>query len=111
MTQNVHDMGGQEAGPIDLTEHALSDFDKHVDAMLMLLIHPNQGAFQVDALRRAIETYGRQDYDTLTYYERWLGAIRKLVVEQDILGEAEIVARIAELKAGDAAGSPGSAGA
>lgn len=98
---NVHDMGGETAGPIDLTEHALSDFDKHVDALLMLLIHPNQGAFKVDALRRAIEEYGRQDYDTLTYYERWLGAIRKLVVEQDILSDAEIEAKIAELAAQD----------
>lgn len=97
---NVHDMGGESAGPIDMAEHDLSDFDKHVDAMLMLLIHPNQGAFKVDALRRAIEEYGRQDYDTLTYYERWLGAIRKLVVEQDILSESEIEARIAALGGG-----------
>ena len=93
----AHDMGGETAGAIDLTEHELSDFDKHVDALLMLLIHPSQGAFKVDALRRAIETYGRMDYDTMTYYERWLGAIRKLVVEQDILSEAEIEARIAAL--------------
>ena len=98
---NVHDMGGAPAGAIDLTEHALSDFDKHVDALLMLLIHPSQGAFKVDALRRAIEEYGRQDYDTLTYYERWLGAIRKLVVEQDILSESEIEARIAALGDGN----------
>lgn len=99
---SVHDMGGETAGPIDLTEHDLSDFDKHVDALLQLLIHPNQGAFKVDALRRAIETYGRQDYDTLTYYERWLGAVRKLVVEQDIVTEAEIEARIAKIEDRDA---------
>jgi|TARA_B110000467_G_C18137822_1_gene377023 hypothetical protein len=95
----VHDIGGQDAGPIDLSDHALSSFDQRVDAMLMLLVHPNRGAFRVDALRRAIESYRQQDYDSLSYYERWLGAVRKLVVEQDILSEEEIAAKIAELKA------------
>jgi len=95
----VHDIGGQTAGPLDLSEHALSSFDQRVDAMLMLLVHPNQGAFRVDALRRAIESYRQQDYDSLTYYERWLRAIRELVVEQDILSEDEITAKISELAA------------
>ena len=88
----VNDIGGQAAGPLDLSEHALSSFDQRVDAMLMLLVHPNRGAFRVDALRRAIESYRQQDYDSLTYYERWLRAIRELVVEQDILSEDEITA-------------------
>lgn len=106
MTHGVHDMGGEEAGPIDMTEHKLSDFDLHVDALMMLLIHPNQGAFRVDALRRTIEEYGRQDYDSKTYYERWLGAISKLVVEQGIVTEAEIEAKLAELS-GDGGGGAG----
>jgi len=95
----VNDIGGQAAGPLDLSEHALSSFDQRVDAMLMLLVHPNRGAFRVDALRRAIESYRQQDYDSLTYYERWLRAIRELVVEQDILSEDEITAKISELAA------------
>ncbi len=98
MTRGVHDIGGLQAGEIDRSEHALSPFDQRVDAMLMLLIHPNQGAFKVDALRRAIETYTQQDYDTLSYYERWLGAVRKLVVEQDIVTDDEIAAKLAEVR-------------
>jgi len=97
--RGAHDLGGLPGGPIDRSEHELSLFEQRVDALLMLLVHPERGAFKIDALRRAIEEYNKQDYDSLTYYQRWLGAIRKLVVEQDILTEEEIEAKVTELRA------------
>ncbi len=99
-------MGGLPAGPIDLAEHELSEFDKRVDALLMLLTNAPREAFRIDALRRAIEMYGEEDYESYTYYERWMGAIKRLLVEQEVLSEQEIERKIAEIKA-----RPGGAGA
>jgi len=94
-----HDMGGQPAGAIDRHEHAITAFDRHVDALYMSLSRAEQRVFTVDELRRTIEAMPAQDYDRLTYYQKWLAAIRALLVEKGVLTEAEIAARIARLKA------------
>lgn len=94
----VHDVGGLDFGPIDRTEHDLALWEKRVDAMLILLVGPKKGAFKIDAMRRVIEDYGQQQYDATTYYEKWVRAIRNLVVEQGIVTAAEVDARIADVK-------------
>jgi hypothetical protein len=98
MTEHsVHDVGGRPAGPIDRTEHPRTLYEQRVDALLMTLVNPACGAFKVDALRRAIESYGVAEYEHLPYYDRWMRAIRILLVEQGVLTDAEIDARIAEI--------------
>lgn len=94
----VHDVGGLEFGPIDRTEHDLALWEKRVDAMLVLLTGPRKGAFKIDAMRRVIEDYGQQQYDTTAYYEKWIRAIRNLVIEQEILTREEIETRIAAVE-------------
>jgi hypothetical protein len=93
-----HDVGGLDFGPIDRGEHELALWEKRVDAMLVLLVGPKKGAFKIDALRRAIEDYRQEDYDTTTYYEKWIRAIRNLLVEQEIVTRAEIEAKMAEVR-------------
>ena len=58
---------------------------------------PKKSAFKIDALRRTIESYSQQDYDRIGYYDKWIRAIRNLVVEQEVLSAEEIEARMAEL--------------
>ena len=99
MTRGVHDLGGEPAGPIDLAEHERTFFDQRVDAMMRLLAHPEHGYYTVDAMRRAIESLPRDQYFGLGYYERWVRAIRRLVVEKGLLTEDEIARRLAQLKA------------
>jgi hypothetical protein len=94
----VHDVGGLDFGPIDRTEHDLAMWEKRVDAMLILLIGPKKGAFKIDAMRRVIEDYGQQQYDATTYYEKWVRAIRNLVVEQGIVTAAEVDQRMDEVR-------------
>ena len=98
MTRGVHDLGGEPAGPIDLAEHERTFFDQRVDAMMRLLAHPEHGYYTVDAMRRAIESLPRDQYFGLGYYERWVRAIRRLVVEKGLLTEDEIARRLAQLK-------------
>ncbi len=99
MTRAVHDLGGQPAGPVDLAEHERTFFDQRVDAMMRLLAHPRDGYYTVDAMRRAIESLPRDDYFGLGYYERWLRAMRQLVVEKSLLSEDEISRKLAALLA------------
>jgi hypothetical protein len=95
----VHDVGGLAFGPIDRTEHDLALWEKRTDAMLILLRDNKRRALTVDAHRRAIESYGEQEYDRTTYYEKWIRAIRNLVVEQEIMTRQEIEARMAQVRA------------
>lgn len=93
----VNDLGGLPGGPIDRSEHELTMYEKRVDALLMLLVGPKNVAFRVDALRRAIEDYAEQEYDNTAYYDRWMRAIRNLLLEQEILTQAEIDNKVAEI--------------
>ena len=94
LARRLHDLGGLELGAIDRHEHPRTLFEMRVDAMLMLLTSPACGAIKVDAMRRAIENYSKLEYETLPYYERWLKAVRQLLVEQGILSDAQIDERI-----------------
>lgn len=97
--RGVHDVGGLALGPIDRTEHPLSFYEQRVDALLMLLVGPKRQAFTIDALRRVVESFSAAEYDGTAYYDRWITAIRTLLVEQAVLDDAEIDAKIAEVTA------------
>ena len=94
----VHDVGGLDFGPIDRDEHDLAHWEKRDDAMMNLL-YAKKGVFKVDGMRRVIEDYGQQAYDSTTYYEKWVRALRNLMVEQEVLTAAEIEAKISEVTA------------
>jgi len=94
----THDVGGLNLGAIDRSEHDLALWEKRTDAMQRLLTSPGNRAFSVDGLRRVIEDYGEQVYDRTTYYEKWIRALRNLVVEQELLTRAEIETRMGEVR-------------
>ena len=98
MERGVHDVGGLPGGEIDRKELPETLFEQRVDALVMLLTNPKLGAFKVDALRRAVESSSAEDYASLMYYQKWMRAIRMLLVEQSVLTDAEIDARIAQLR-------------
>jgi hypothetical protein len=97
MSKNVHDMGGDPAGPIERAEHARTLFDQRVDAMLRLLAHPQKGYFTVDAMRRSIESLDPQAYHGLAYYERWIRAVRELAIERGLVSQAALEQRMASI--------------
>ena len=71
---------------------------ERVDAMAILLVSPAKKAFTLDAKRRVIEAYAEQDYDSTEYYEKWIRAIRNLLVEAEVVTREEVEARIAEVR-------------
>ena len=106
----VHDVGGLDFGAIDRTEHDLALWEKRVDAMLILLVSSRKGAFKIDALRRVIEDYGEQQYDATEYYEKWIRAIRNLLVEQEVITRAELEHKLAAVREAMRAGGRDVAG-
>ena len=102
MTRGVHDIGGLPAGDVDRTEHDAVLWEKHVDAIMSLLVAEKK-IMRVDELRRGIESLADDAYNSMTYYERWIASITKILVEKGVLDQAEVDARVAEIQAREAA--------
>jgi hypothetical protein len=94
-----HDMGGMEAGPMDLAEHDHAPWEKRVDAILRLLSDPKRRILRVDELRRGIEDLGPGAYDELSYYERWIASISNMLIEKGVISIDELGRKMAEVNA------------
>ena len=80
-----HDLGGVSryaCEKIDTGPHALTAFDKQVDAIRQLL--SAKGLMNVDELRRGIEAIPEAEYHSLSYYERWLRSIVATLVRKGV---------------------------
>ena len=90
-----HDIGGIPrflCEPIDKAAHALTDFDRTVDAVRGIL--GAKGIMGVDELRRRIEAIPEAEYHALGYYERWLRAITTHLLANGVITEAELQAAL-----------------
>jgi len=93
-----HDMGGQlEKGPVAPSEHELALWEKRIEATLRALLVHDPKILTVDEIRRGIEEFPPELYDTLSYYERWITALCNILVEKGILTRAELDERVAEI--------------
>lgn len=90
----VHDMGGSPGGPIDKSQHETEDWERLADAVNIAL--DIKGLKTTDEHRRAIESL--ENYRELGYYERWVAATEKLLVEKGILTRKEVDERSAEIE-------------
>ena len=97
--QRTHDMGGLAAGPVDTGEHPMEPWQKTTRAMRQVLGDEKRGLIRVDELRRAIEDLPPDQYNSLAYFDRWIRAVRTVLVEKGVVDDAEIEARMAELRA------------
>jgi hypothetical protein len=104
-----HDMGGLPAGPVLPAEHDYALWEKRVDALMMLL--SRRGLLTVDELRRNIEGLGRDAYDRMTYYERWIYAITQTLIERGVISVDELgrTMEVVRTRAAHGAGAHGSA--
>jgi hypothetical protein len=97
--QRHHDMGGQPAGAIDFAAHPHAPWEKRVNALLGLLARGPKPLFTVDEMRRAIEDLGPDEYDRLGYYERWITAITRILLERGVIGVDALGRKLAEVTA------------
>ena len=97
--RSITDLGGLEGGPIDQHEHEPTMTERRIDAMMMLMRAKPRAFWGADENRRTIESLAPEFYEGSGYYERWVTAMRSLMVEKGLLSEAEINAKLAEVRA------------
>ena len=96
MARRHHDMGGQPAGPIDRSEHHLADWEILADAINQALAA--KGIRRTDETRRVVEDLDAELYRSLSYYERWIVSMEKILTEKKILTAKEIDQKVAEFE-------------
>jgi hypothetical protein len=87
----AHDLGGVSkfmCEAVDTEPHALTDFDKEVDALRQIL--GLRKIMSVDELRRGIEAIPEAEYHRLTYYQRWIRSITDTLLRKGVITEAEL---------------------
>ena len=93
----IHDRGGRPTdGPIDRSEHEYQDWERKTHALVEVL--REQGVIYTDELRRGIESLPPEQYETLSYYERWSASVELLLLEKNILTKGEIDAKVEKLE-------------
>jgi hypothetical protein len=88
-------MGGSPGGPIDKNQHEVEDWERLADAITTAL--DSKGIKTTDEHRRAQESLPPAEYRGLSYYERWVAATERLLVEKGILTAEEIDERADEI--------------
>ena len=90
-----HDLGGAAkfmCEAVDTAPHALTDFDKEVDAIRGIL--GTKDIMTVDELRRGIESIPEAEYHRLSYYRRWVRSITDILLQKGVIAEAELRAAL-----------------
>jgi nitrile hydratase len=88
----IHDMGGMtDFGPVQIerdepTFHA--EWERRVLGMVRLTIDER---YNWDEFRSAIERLAPVEYLSASYYERWLAALERYLIEKGDLGEREVL--------------------
>jgi nitrile hydratase subunit beta len=95
-----HDMGGTPDGAVDAHTHDPALWEKRVDAVRNLLGHKN--LLNTDQHSRHIEDLAPEDYDRLSYYERWILSLSHHLIENGILTADELGRKMAEVEAREA---------
>ena len=97
--RGYHDLGGHPAGPVDRAEHVLEPWEKRVDVLCGILVDRKRRLMTIDERRDAIERLGEDAYNSMKYYELWMAAALKLVLEKGILNRDAIDGRVDEIRA------------
>jgi hypothetical protein len=95
-----HDMGGLPAGKVEPTEHDYEEWERRVDALMMLLsgVKGGKKLMTVDELRKNIEALPPDAYDRMSYYERWVTSITQVMIQRGVITTDELGRKMAELE-------------
>ena len=95
MSKLPSDIGGLAAGAIDTTDHGMRHWERQANALRSLM--NMSGITCTDELRRAAEELGDK-YKDMHYFEITTSALRKVLIEKGVFTEAELQARMAEVR-------------
>jgi hypothetical protein len=95
-----HDMGGLPAGKVERTEHDYADWERRVDALMVLLsgIRGGTKLMTVDELRKNVEAIGPDAYEQMSYYERWVTSITQTMIQRGVITTEELGRKMQEVQ-------------
>ncbi len=86
------------AGPVDLSEHDIAHWEWQIDAMVRLALE--KGLISDFAeLRDGIEQLSADDYDRLSYYERWAKSLAYTLLSREVITNQGLDEKVAEIRA------------
>jgi hypothetical protein len=88
----ANDLGGLPAGPLDLAEHPLLPWEKDAHALIDVLAR--KGIVSVEEKRRGIDELGREVYDRLTYYEKWVLSVSNMLLAKGVVTSEELARKL-----------------
>jgi hypothetical protein len=99
LARSHHDMGGQPAGAVERAEHDYDDWERRVDALMVLCsgITGKKRIMTVDELRKNIEALPPEVYDRLGYYEKWITSITQTLVQRGVITTEELTGRMRKI--------------
>lgn len=92
----ANDLGGLPAGPFVPTDHPLLPWEKRTHALLDVL--DRKRLVNTEEKRRGVEELGRDIYDQLTYYEKWILAASNILLTKGILSAEELAHKMADIE-------------
>lgn len=100
ISKGHHDMGGEAAARVEPVEHDYDDWERRVDAMMVILsgIKGRRRVLTVDELRKNIEALPPQAYDELAYYEKWITSLTQTLIQRGVITTADLMRKMNEVK-------------
>ena len=88
----VHDLAGRSGfGPIEAEANEPvfhEEWERRVFALMVATVAGEE--YNLDEFRYAIEQMERKEYLETSYYEHWLFAVERLLVEKGLISEADL---------------------
>ena len=85
-------MGGLPGGKVEQTGHDHAEWERRVDALMVLLsgVRGGKKLMTVDELRKNIEALPPDAYERMSYYERWVTSITQTMIQRGVITTEEL---------------------
>ena len=93
-----HDIGGLQADDIDTADHTAEPWEKRVRVLLQQLGRRDVPVVSRDELRRGIEDLGTEEYNRLSYHERWAASITNILLQKGVIEVDELGRKMKEVE-------------
>jgi len=103
VVRSHHDMGGLPAQKVEPTEHDYEEWERRVDALMVLCVgisgekRGKQRLMTVDELRKNIESLPPETYDRTAYYEKWITSLTHTLIQRGVITTAELARKMEEV--------------
>ena len=91
----ANDLGGLPAGPLAATDHVLLPWEKSTTPCRTS--SPSRASSSVEEKRRGIDELGRDVYDRLTYYEKWILSVSNNLLAKGVITSEELARKLEQV--------------